>query len=78
MPSSTITSKGQITVPAKVRRLLGLKAGDQVEFRLREDGVVELVPQVGDIRAIFGLLKPKVRGVSVEDMDRAVREGGGA
>lgn len=30
--SSTISSKGQITVPLEVRQRLGLKEGDQVEF----------------------------------------------
>jgi AbrB family looped-hinge helix DNA binding protein len=30
--SSTISSKGQITVPIEVRRRLGLKQGDRVEF----------------------------------------------
>jgi antitoxin PrlF len=31
-PSSTISSKGQITVPLEVRNRLGLKKGDRVEF----------------------------------------------
>ena len=31
-PSSTISSKGQVTVPIEVRRRLGLKSGDLVEF----------------------------------------------
>ncbi len=31
-PTSTISSKGQITVPIEVRRRLGVKAGDRVEF----------------------------------------------
>jgi antitoxin PrlF len=31
-PSSTISSKGQITVPQEIRRRLGLKEGDRVEF----------------------------------------------
>lgn len=78
MGSSTMTSKGQITVPAQLRRLLGLRAGDRVEFRVRADGVVELVPQVGEINSLFGMLKPKVQGVSIEDMDRAIREGASA
>jgi antitoxin PrlF len=30
--SSTISSKGQITVPLEVRKRLGLKTGDRVEF----------------------------------------------
>ena len=31
-PSSTISSKGQITVPQEIRNRLGLKTGDRVEF----------------------------------------------
>jgi antitoxin PrlF len=31
-PSSTISSKGQITVPLEVRKRLGLRTGDRVEF----------------------------------------------
>ena len=35
--SSTISSKGQITVPLEVRKRLGLKAGDRVEFVVEKD-----------------------------------------
>ena len=42
-PSSTISSKGQVTVPIEVRRRLGLKEGDRVEFAL-EDGRTVLRP----------------------------------
>ena len=34
--SSTISSKGQVTIPQEVRRRLGLEAGDRVEFVLEE------------------------------------------
>ena len=33
-----ITSKGQITIPAETRRLLGVKAGDKLEFEHTRDG----------------------------------------
>lgn len=42
-PSSTISSKGQITVPIEVRQRLGLKQGDRVEF-VFEDGRTVLRP----------------------------------
>jgi AbrB family looped-hinge helix DNA binding protein len=42
-PSSTISSKGQVTVPIEVRRRLGLKQGDRVEF-VFEDGRTVLRP----------------------------------
>jgi len=34
-----ITSKGQITVPIEVRRMLGVKAGDRLLFESDGDGV---------------------------------------
>ena len=37
--SSTISSKGQVTVPVEVRRKLGLVPGTRIEFELRGDGV---------------------------------------
>jgi AbrB family looped-hinge helix DNA binding protein len=42
-PSSTISSKGQITVPIEVRHRLGLRQGDRVEF-VYEDGRTVLRP----------------------------------
>lgn len=36
-PSSTISSKGQITVPLEIRNRLGLKRGDRVEFVVEDD-----------------------------------------
>lgn len=42
--SSTITSKGQITLPIALRRLLNLKEGDRVEFDLDSAGEVRLRP----------------------------------
>ncbi|HEX8814750.1 MAG TPA: AbrB/MazE/SpoVT family DNA-binding domain-containing protein [Terriglobales bacterium] len=35
--SSSMTSKGQVTVPQKIRRRLGLSAGDRVEFVIEGD-----------------------------------------
>jgi AbrB family looped-hinge helix DNA binding protein len=37
LPSSTISSKGQITVPQEIRHRLGLKEGDRVEFVVEKD-----------------------------------------
>jgi AbrB family looped-hinge helix DNA binding protein len=40
---ATITSKGQVTIPQEVRRRLGLRKGDRIEFVV-EDGVTILRP----------------------------------
>jgi len=73
MSVATVTSKGQITVPKAVRDAIGLIAGDQVDFRVREDGVVEMVPATTELSSLFGAIKPAVRGVSVQDMNAAIR-----
>lgn len=56
---STVSSKGQITLPGLVREKLGLRAGTPVEFELREDGVLvrKGVRGVHPVDALFGTLK---------------------
>lgn len=59
---STITSKGQLTVPAEIRRTLGLKSGDKVVFQI-EGRHVTLVPMTSRLAAgyqsIPALKEPK-------------------
>jgi antitoxin PrlF len=38
--ATTVTSKGQVTVPQRVRERLGIVPGSKVEFELAEDGRV--------------------------------------
>jgi AbrB family looped-hinge helix DNA binding protein len=57
-PSSTLSSKGQITVPIEVRHRLGLKQGDRVEF-VFEDGRTILRPkrtETNPFAAFVGIL----------------------
>ena len=42
--STTLTIKGQVTIPKNIRDYLKLAPGDQVEFRFADDGTVHLVP----------------------------------
>ncbi len=41
--STTVTSKGQVTIPKPVRDLLGIVAGSRVDFRRGPDGSVVLI-----------------------------------
>jgi AbrB family looped-hinge helix DNA binding protein len=68
-----MTSKGQVTVPKTVRDALGIRPGDRLLFRLRGDGTVLVEPQTVDLLTLRGIIKPKTRGVSVDDMNRAIR-----
>ena len=72
MRSAKITSKGQITIPKAVRESLGVHAGDRIHFLVREDGVVEMFPRTRDLLSLAGLLRPRVLGVSLEDMDAGI------
>ena len=74
MPSATMTSKGQITIPVEIRRALKLEIGDRVDFLLREDGVVELRPGSVDLRSLFGALVPRARSATLAEMDEAIAE----
>jgi AbrB family looped-hinge helix DNA binding protein len=75
MPSTTVTSKGQVTIPKAVRDELGLTEGDRVAFRVLEDGTVVVEPETVELRDLKGALRPKRKGVSLAEMDRAIRAG---
>jgi AbrB family looped-hinge helix DNA binding protein len=77
MPTSTLTSKGQTTIPREIRDHLHLRPGDRLEFVLEEDGRVVLLPATVDAGELAGMLKAPSRPVSVEEMNRAVRRRGG-
>jgi antitoxin PrlF len=72
MPASTLTSKGQITIPKDVRKALRLEVGDRVLFRVRDDSVVELTAETIDLLSLCGILKPRKRGVTLADMEEAI------
>jgi AbrB family looped-hinge helix DNA binding protein len=74
MPVSTLTRKGQTTIPGEIRRHLKLKAGDRIEFVVEKDGKVRLVPLNVDIASLKGLLAPAPRRASLEEMDAAIRK----
>lgn len=75
MQTSRITSKGQVTIPADLRKKLGLEPGDQVGFVLDTEGL-RVVPREHRIEAAFGLCQAKV-SVTDEDMERVIRERAG-
>jgi antitoxin PrlF len=76
MPSASVTSKGQITLPKEVREALGVRTGDRVAFRAGSDGRYVIEAETLDLWAIKGAIKPRRQGVTIEDMKRAVRRRG--
>ncbi len=76
MSTATLTSKGQITIPAQVRRSLNVEAGDRVEFVEVAPGRFEVVAATGSVRELKGMLGKPKRPVSVDDMNRAIARQG--
>ncbi|WP_372968096.1 AbrB/MazE/SpoVT family DNA-binding domain-containing protein [Microbacterium sp.] len=74
MPTATMTSKGQITMPKVVRDELGLIAGSKVMFVKMPDGRYSLIPRTGRISDVFGAV-PVESSLSLEEMDAIVRDG---
>ena len=73
MATSTLTRKGQTTIPAKVRSHLKLRPGDKIEFIIESDGKVVLSPKNIDVRELRGMLGPARRHLTIEQMDEAIR-----
>lgn len=71
MPEATITSKGQVTIPADVRKAMGLGAQDRVVFTVLDDGTTVMRAKTRSVLELKGMLKrrPGVRKPTVEDMN---------
>ena len=73
---SKVTSKGQVTIPKKVRDFLKIDVSDRIEFTLLEEGKVLLTNESVSAKSLFGLLNHRKKSdvVSPEEMDAAIRE----
>lgn len=78
MPTATLTSKGQITIPAAVRRELNVEAGDRVEFIQIEPGRYEVIAATRSVRELKGMFGKAVRRVSIEQMNAVIAKRGSA
>jgi AbrB family looped-hinge helix DNA binding protein len=74
MAVSRMTSKGQITVPKEVRRQMGLRPGDQVEF-VQEDGTFRLRKKIDkEVLAKWrGYLKDHLGGKTTDELIEEMR-----
>lgn len=72
MATATMTSKGQITIPAVVRMALGVESGDRVEFVLVEPGRFELVAATRSVTALKGLARKPDPPVTIEAMNKTI------
>ena len=72
MFESTVTSKGQTTIPKLVRETLGVQAGDRVRYVIVGD-TVRILP-VRPVQRLFGALSSDGLPVAVEQMEQAVAD----
>ncbi len=70
---SSITTKGQATIPKLIREHLGLQPGDRVKFFMHPDGTVVLLPKA-TAAALRGVAKG-TRHVTIEQMTEAAAAG---
>ena len=76
MATSTLTSKGQITIPKEIRDHLKIRTGTRLEFRIASDGRVVMQPRSRDVRELKGIVRSSRRKpVSVEEMNEAIARG---
>ena len=74
MQETTVTVKGQTTLPRDVRAALGLKSGDKVRYVVM-NGEVRLM-KARPVAELEGLLaRPGRKPVSLEEMDDAIASG---
>lgn len=72
MPTATVTSKGQITIPVEVRKALNLKPGDRIDIFEVENGEFALTARNKSIRDLEGCV-PKLDYVpTIEELNEAV------
>ena len=71
--STTVTSKGQVTIPGELRRALNIKPKDRVAFEL-VDGEIRLRPAKSAVEANYGAVKPINRPEDFHKMRQEVEE----
>ena len=73
MASSTLTTKGQFTLPKAIRDHLHVTAGDRLDFLMQDDGTVVVRPARSRLRELSGMLhRPGRRTVTLAEMDDAI------
>jgi antitoxin PrlF len=78
MTTATVTSKGQITIPANVRLALQVEPGDRVEFVEVDPGRFEVIAATRSVTELKGMFGKPTKSVSIADMNRAIAARGAA
>ena len=76
METGTLSSKGQITIPKKIRDFLHIQESEKVIFIPLEEGKVLITTEQKSASSIFGILKHRKRETpaSIEQMDSEIKK----
>lgn len=69
---ATVTSKGQITVPVRMREKLGLRPGSKIVFEEQPGGSFVVRKKTGDIRDLKGFFPKPPKPLAIEEMDEVI------
>lgn len=73
MLSSTITTKGQVTIPAPLRTQLNLHPGDKIDFSANQ-GSITIKKHRDDVTAAFGMFSVSHK-VTLSEIEQAIADG---
>ena len=73
--TSTVTSKGQVTLPVEARKKLGIRPGTKLQFIVLEDGHMEVIPLGNSLKSLKGILPKPEKSLSLSQMDDAIARG---
>ncbi len=72
---STLTTKGRVTIPAEVRRHLGLKPRDKIAFVIEDEGEVRLkAPRYSNVASLRGAAGSLPKPISWQEMKEIAYE----
>jgi AbrB family looped-hinge helix DNA binding protein len=74
MPTATVTSKGQITIPVEVREDMGLGPGSRVDFVAVGDGEYRVMVKSRSVSELAGMFRSSGPPVSTADMNEAIAD----
>ena len=71
--TASVTERGQVTIPAEVRKALGLKPRDKVSFRM-EGKIVTILPASFTWRSAYGSVKPQRKPEDFKELSRQAQD----
>lgn len=72
---ATVTSKGQVTLPAEARRKLKLSQGSKLEFIVIDHERLDVIPVVDTVSSLKGMVPKPKKTLSLADMEKAIAKG---